>query len=212
MNIPLKKRAHEILLDRILSGEYGPGHCLTRRGLAEELGMSVAPVHEALLQLESEGFLEVLPRTGTRVRIAPVSEVRGHLILREAIESQAARMVCGKMSDSQLEPLYALADAVDTEDIPERQRALAEVAFHNALVSSAQCPALSREYGKLMQVGLFYRINLMLNMPVRSPQYFHRDLLQTLAQATPEEATLAVHRHIWSGKPDLLQQNKRNAS
>lgn len=92
----LKEKLYNQLRDSILSGEFAPGDLLNRRGLAEKYGTSPAPVHEAMIQLQCEGFLEALPRRGTRVKTASKEDVRGHLIVREALERQAARMVCGE--------------------------------------------------------------------------------------------------------------------
>ena len=46
----------------------------------------------ALLGLESEGLLESRPRAGTRVRIPSPEDVRGHYVVREALEVQAAKL------------------------------------------------------------------------------------------------------------------------
>ncbi len=201
----LKKQAYDAILVQVLSGEFGPGSLLNRRGLAESLGMSAAPVHEAMLQLESDGFLEALPRVGTRVRAGTREEVRGHLILREALECQIARMICGERVASHLQQIMPLAAAVDAEEFADSVRAQSEVAFHVALADLANCPALAREYRRIMQIGLFYRINLMMSMPSRTPMMRHGDLLKTLATADPTRAAECIREHIWSGKPDILK-------
>ena len=54
--------------------------------------MSFLPVSEALLRLEFEGLLESRPRAGTRVRIPSPDDVRGHYLVRETLETQAARL------------------------------------------------------------------------------------------------------------------------
>ena len=54
--------------------------------------MSVLPVSEALRRLEEDGLVESRPRAGTRVRVPSESDVRDLYELREALESQAARL------------------------------------------------------------------------------------------------------------------------
>ena len=56
---------YEHLLENFLQNELVPGHILNRREIAQQLGVSVAPVLEAFLQLEMEGFVESIPRKGT---------------------------------------------------------------------------------------------------------------------------------------------------
>jgi DNA-binding GntR family transcriptional regulator len=203
--VPLKQRAYDAILERILGGQFAPGELLNRRGAAQELGMSAAPVHEAMIQLERDGFLEALPRLGTRVRAAGREDVRGHLIVREALECQAARLICGervRQAMPRLKPLAATADSVAQSDA---DRARQEVAFHVALVELADCPALLREYRRVMQIGLFYRINLAMNMPLREPAHRHLALIKELCAESPEAAEKACRRHVWSGKPDSLK-------
>ncbi|HUC77830.1 MAG TPA: GntR family transcriptional regulator, partial [Vicinamibacterales bacterium] len=75
--------------ERILRGELPIGNVISRRRLAAELGMSLLPVSEAFQRLELEGLLESRPRAGTRVRIPNEQDVRGHYILRQALEAEA---------------------------------------------------------------------------------------------------------------------------
>src|SRR5216117_280360 len=88
----LAAEAYAIVRQRILSGELGLGQVISRRKLAAELGISFLPVSEALLRLEFEGLLESRPRAGTRVRIPSPEDVKGHFVVREALEVQAAKL------------------------------------------------------------------------------------------------------------------------
>lgn len=208
--VSLKKRAYEELQSRILSGVYAPGDLLNRRGVAADLGMSVAPVHEAMIQLERDGFLEALPRHGTRVRSGSRADVYGHLVVREALECQAARMICGAPLQRRMAELLPLADLADAALEALLRRAEHEVTFHLALVETADCPALLREYRRVMQLGLFFRINLLMALPAREPASRHRHLLETLAAATPAQAEECMRAHVWSGKPDVFDPKNQN--
>src|SRR6476660_6145268 len=88
----LAEEAYGIVRRRIVRGKVRLGQIISRRKLAAELGMSFLPVSMALLRLEFEGLLESRPRAGTRVRIPSREDVRGHYIVREALEMQAARL------------------------------------------------------------------------------------------------------------------------
>src|ERR1700681_1572491 len=88
----LAAEAYGVVRQRILRGELVLGQAISRRMLANELGMSFLPVSEALLRLEVEGLLESRPRAGTRVRIPTAEDVAGHYVVREALEMQAARL------------------------------------------------------------------------------------------------------------------------
>ena len=90
--VSLSEQAYSVIRDRILKGEIALGAPLSRRRLAAELGMSLLPVSEALQALESDGLVESRPRVGTRVCFPTVEEIRERYQVREALESQAARL------------------------------------------------------------------------------------------------------------------------
>jgi GntR family transcriptional regulator len=67
--LPLHVQIRDLLLDRIERGELAPGARLQReRALAEQLGVSLAPVRQAILDLVKEGYLVRQRGRGTFVR------------------------------------------------------------------------------------------------------------------------------------------------
>src|SRR3954454_10146410 len=109
----LSQRVYEAILSRLLSGHWEPGRILNRRQVAAELNVSVAPVLEAMLELEMEGLIETLPRKGTRVRPLGLPDLQGQLIVREALECQAARMYFGAAIERHEKRLTRLAAQID---------------------------------------------------------------------------------------------------
>src|SRR5947199_3567547 len=112
-NNGLAGEAYVTVRERILRGELAIGQVISRRKIAAELGMSFLPVSEALLRLEFEGLLESRPRAGTRVRIPSREDVRGHYIVREALEVQAAILFAAGASLEDRNDLEKLAARVD---------------------------------------------------------------------------------------------------
>lgn len=142
----LAEQAYHAVRRMILRGELPPGTSIARRPLAEKLGMSFLPVSEALQRLEYEGLVESWPRVGTRVRIPTLQDVRGNYTIREALESQAARLFCEKASSAERQEMEKMAALVDAEQqdssvdffdffsLHER--------FHRRLAECSGCPAL----------------------------------------------------------------------
>src|SRR6478752_593210 len=116
----LASEAYEVVKHRILHGELSMGQVISRRKIAAELGMSFLPVSEALLRLELEGLLESRPRAGTRVRIPSREDVRGHYIVREALEVQAARLFAIVASVEDRNELQRMASRVDAMSTSEQ--------------------------------------------------------------------------------------------
>src|SRR5260370_23278456 len=120
------------------------GQVISRRKIAVELGMSFLPVSEALLRLEFEGLLESRPRAGTRVRIPSREDVRGHYIVREALEVQAAMLFAEVATAEDRAELQKLAARVDAMSITEQSLYLpVHEKLHRRISEAARCPALS---------------------------------------------------------------------
>lgn len=80
----------EELRARIVDGRLRLGEHLSENALAGELGLSKTPVREALLQLKSEGLVEILPQRGTYVFRLEAGDVEQVSALREILEIEAA--------------------------------------------------------------------------------------------------------------------------
>jgi DNA-binding GntR family transcriptional regulator len=98
--VSLAGRAYLAVREEILRGQLRPGTALSRRRLARDLGMSVVPVSDALRRLEDDGLVESRPRAGTRVRVPTERDIRELYELREALESQSARLFAGRRRTS----------------------------------------------------------------------------------------------------------------
>src|SRR5215471_2246502 len=109
----LAEQAYLSIRERILRGQLALGQVLSRRRLAEELGMSMLPITEAVQRLQAEGLLESRPQVGTRVRIPGEQDVRELFIIREALESQSARIFAERATMAQRQELLLMAENLD---------------------------------------------------------------------------------------------------
>ena len=80
----------------IVSGLLQPGEALSETVLAQRFGVSRTPVREALKQLERERLVDIVPRVGTYVRKATGDEVLDGLVVKEALEGAAARLMAAR--------------------------------------------------------------------------------------------------------------------
>src|SRR5437870_1109598 len=97
--------AYEAIRERILSGEFRPGQALSELALAASFRASRTPVREALMRLEEEGLVEIVPRRGPTVRLLAPQEMYEILLVREALESLAARIAASCISPAQVRRL-----------------------------------------------------------------------------------------------------------
>ncbi len=193
----LAAEAYSIVRQRILRGEIGLGQVISRRKLAAELSMSFLPVSEALLRLEFEGLLESRPRAGTRVRIPSLEDVKGHYVVREALEVQAAILFQQTASDgerAELRRLAARVDALSTQ--PDRTVYLAvHQKLHARIAECARCPALLEAIEKTHALASIWFCVMRQPQPGDSPTR-HSDLVDAVCGADAQAAASAVRQHI----------------
>lgn len=104
----LREKILETIRDAILKGSLKPGERVSEPELAERFGISRTPIREAFRQLESEGYLEVVPRKGAVVASLSERDVVEFYAIKSILEGHAARIAAERMSDRDVERLEAI--------------------------------------------------------------------------------------------------------
>ncbi len=89
---PIGARIRNVLLRRIVEGEYAPDTRLVELQLAKEFGSSQAPVREALRELETAGLVTIRPRRGTFVNDYHARAQHEIYEVRGALEEASMRL------------------------------------------------------------------------------------------------------------------------
>jgi DNA-binding GntR family transcriptional regulator len=196
----LAAEAYTIVRQRILRGDIILGQVISRRKLAAELNMSFLPVSEALLRLEFEGLLESRPRAGTRVRIPSPEDVRGHYVVREALEAQAAMRFTQVATDAERMELRRLAERVDALAMQaDRQVYLREHhKLHARIAQGSRCPALLDALERTHALASIWFCVMRQPSP-SDPPHRHQDLVDAVTSHDPIRAADAVRQHIAVG-------------
>ena len=104
----LREKILETIRDAILKGSLKPGERVSEPELAERFGISRTPIREAFRQLESEGYLEVIPRKGAVVASLSERDVEEFYAIKIILEGFAARMAAENLSDKDIDRLEAI--------------------------------------------------------------------------------------------------------
>ncbi len=210
----LGQQAYEKLRVGILDGELPPGSPLSHRKLAQLFGISTIPVATALQRLEAEGFVESRARAGTRVKMPTISEISGNYIVREALESQAARLFAQNATQPQRNRLLRLAtdldkryQRLDKQFTPSRE-AQAEVEkrhveFHLEIAKATGCQELVAAIEK-SRVLLFNWLFSRSGDYVSLPQGWHTRLAEVLVTGQALQADEAMRLHVTFRREDIL--------
>lgn len=144
MNTPIKKKkdsmvdeAYTQIRQRILDVVWMPGYQALEQDVALVLGMSRTPVREAMIRLQREGLVDVVPRHGMRVLPVSPTDMREIYQVLTALECMATELLAArKPSSEDLIPLVAATTAMDealkVDDLDSW--AVADERFHALLV------------------------------------------------------------------------------
>jgi GntR family transcriptional regulator, rspAB operon transcriptional repressor len=202
----LATEAYSVVRQRIFNGNLVLGQAVSRRKLAEELGMSFLPVSEALQRLELEGLLESKPRAGTRVRLPSREDVIGHYVVREALEVQAAILfgqVATGFERSELRKLAARVDALSVKSDRSMYLELHQK-LHQRIFEGTHCTALCEAVEKAHALAWVW-LCATRNGRREAVQTRHRVLVAEILTESSERASAAVREHIAIGRDRTLE-------
>jgi DNA-binding GntR family transcriptional regulator len=219
----LKARAYRHIRLALLDGELGDGMFLSPAKLAEKIGVSDTPVREAIIQLESEGLVERVPKLGIRARTLNRQELEEMFDLRIILESGAAKLAARQITDEQLTRLQencrqhlVLLKEVRTltRDKSEmflqnqawqgpRMEKLAKLnaLFHLEVLGASKNQRLVKIVTDLHILGRVLRSRILLPGEtalgrLSQDYHFHRCILRALEKRNPQDAYSWVERHI----------------
>ena len=148
----LREKILETIRESILKGQLKPGEKVAEPELAERFGISRTPIREAFRQLESEGYLTVIPRKGAVVTALSERAVEEFYAIKSILEGYAAQMAAENMSDKDIEKLEAinqkLQELADEGDVKSFFRVHNE--FHEVFIRAAGNEKLMELINQLM--------------------------------------------------------------
>jgi DNA-binding GntR family transcriptional regulator len=198
-NLTLWERVLAHLREEILANRLQAGSELQESALAAQLGVSRAPVREALGRLATEGLVVVRPRRGAVVRELSKDDFLEAYQVREALEAMAARLATFRLDAEELARLEQLTSTMEKHAEQDEIDAFfeANAAFHAALVDASGNRRLQELYAQLVgQMNRYRRRSLALRGSLHQSVAEHRTILAALAGRDPDRAARLVADHI----------------
>ncbi|WP_372803317.1 GntR family transcriptional regulator [Paracoccus seriniphilus] len=195
----LADRSYATIREGILTGRLSPDSTWSDRELCEMFSLSRTPVREAILRLQSEQMVQIVPRKGTRILPLRLEDVRDIHQVTKALELEAALLIARNYRD--VEELAPILQCVkDMEDALERQDreawALADTRCHFAVVDMCGNSRLAGMYHA--QRGLTdrarYFVLHMRDLPVLSTRE-HRQMYDALVARDLRELEVVYRQH-----------------
>jgi DNA-binding GntR family transcriptional regulator len=208
----LRAQIKDVILQRIVSHEYPPGARLVETRIAQELGVSQAPVREALRDLEQLGCVVHEPFRGCSVRAFSADELLEAFPVRAALEALAARLAAEHISEDEL---LRLAELLDTMRAAARRgdahdQSQANASFHATIVRAARNGTLERQWSFLEPFSRTYMTVSQPGLDLLALSERHVPILDALRARDGDAAAEAMHRHLMDAA-DLLRPKEELA-
>ena len=200
----LRALACDQLRTWIVTGRLPHGTRLVENVLAEELGVSRIPIREALKQLQSEGFVDIVPRRGAVVAEVSMKEAEDFYEVRSALESFAARKaaLCRKPAD--LERLHSIVEegreALEHQAWPELTRL--NSAFHEAIAAATGNDHLV-ELMAAYALKLAWIFSSSAERRGAAAWNEHEGIIAAIADGDAELAEVLAARHIFRSQREF---------
>lgn len=186
------------LSQEILSGRTDPGERLVEEQLTRRLGISRAPLREALRLLAQQGLVEHTPRRGVRVATLSDEDVRELYEVRDVLERHAVRV---RAPGTDLTRLRAALDVMRKATETGDRLAIADAhrEFHVALVALSGNRQLSALYASvLVRLQLYMAVNLRREAEVADAAdglHRHERLMAAAERGNADEVLAELSAH-----------------
>ncbi|MEH7748113.1 GntR family transcriptional regulator [Neobacillus drentensis] len=204
----LPQRAYLATRHAIRQLQLPPGQTILEREMADILGMSRTPVREALVRLEMEGWVKLIPRRGFVVAPIVADDLQHIYEVVEALDGIAGSLAAKRATSEELDKLDHLIE--EQEKALEEENLIAwtdlDEQFHQLIVDIARNPRLRGVMDS--QSDQLYRARLftikLRPKPTRSIMD-HKAIVSVMRAAEPDAARSMLQSHRFRARSEILQ-------
>jgi DNA-binding GntR family transcriptional regulator len=209
---PLKRQrlvdeATIALREAILSGRFPEGTRLRQTDLADRLRISRTPIRQALLRLQHEGLVQLLPASGVRVTVLDLHEGAELYDLREVLDGLAARLAATRATPAALARIErALARMRQCLERNDANRWFAaHVAFHDEIFQASGNARL-QSLSAVVRLSIQRFHPLLLTTPHRLQDAYreHQGIWEAITAHDAAGAERLARRHIINARAIVL--------
>lgn len=195
---PLHAQLYQLMKKRLIEGFYEPGERLVEVRIAEEYGISRAPVREALRMLIQDELL--IQKGNALVVFQPTLKDLVEIYqCRQRLESLAARLAAQNIHDKQLKRLTDIIDETkDSWNKGELEQVVKlNINFHETILEASQNRQLI-SLTSMIRDKVTYLRNCSFKGNVRKVNFIeeHERIVEALSERDGEKAEIEMHNHI----------------
>ena len=137
----VKKTYKDQVVDHVyqlfLTNELHPGDQLKETLLAEQMGISRAPIREAMKELIMDGLVDYRPQVGNFIPVFSPKQIIDSYTTRGVLEGYAVMAACDRFSAEAIDKLESLVEQMERSAIEKNHKMVIETGgeFHDFLIS-----------------------------------------------------------------------------
>jgi DNA-binding GntR family transcriptional regulator len=189
----------ERIREGIGKGVFPLGSRLDQQVLAEQMGVSIIPVREALRRLQSDGLVQIFPRRGAFVAELTAAELTEIGWIRERLEELALRLAAPYLTPAKLDKLDKQAERMMQLALSARPEQWFELnrEWHFIIYDTGKTWVLNDMIRTLWARSRPYRVGRMAHPENRlNAVAEHREIIGYLRQGDINRAARGVRHHI----------------
>ena len=151
-NVTTREQIHESIKNGVITGVLKQGTLLSDSTLAEQMGVSITPVREALMQLHQAGLIDRIPRKGYLITVITVQMIHEIMEFRLVLERSPALLAVDRITNEPLESLekYRKIEILENDAISIEKGILANIEFHLEIARAVRNAPLLRAIQQIL--------------------------------------------------------------
>lgn len=197
-----KETALNYIKNQIITCAMMPGSTIQIDEIAEHLNISKIPVREALLALQHDGYVTVIPRKKTIVSKISLQDLKDIYDARVLIESFVIENITEKCAENNMESFLLLRKTWEGIDISNQSREAymdflhSDINFHLTLVSLESNPYIVNLCQELIYKSQRFWYVALFNNDMHTVREEHLNILDAIIRHDAEAAAAACKKHI----------------
>ncbi len=192
-----KEEIKDYLISMIMQGEYKSGDRLIETKIAKNLGVSQAPVREAIRDLEQMGILDIVPYRGACIRTFSIKDLKDAYIVRGELESLAIRAAVTLLTDRDIQELEEIYEAMIKADESGElhERVALDNKFHEIIVKAAQNNILEKAWRTVSITQWAYFSSFQFKEKLKILEW-HQPIIEAIKERDADKAEKTIYKHF----------------
>ena len=207
-HLTLREKIVETVRNAIVNGQIAAGARVAEPELADHFGISRTPIREAFRQLESEGFITVIPRKGAIVASLSAKDISDFYDLKMVLEGYAARCATKVLTEKEMAKMEAVNRQMEVAAAKKDLRKVLVLhnEFHDIFLKACGNEKLHAIVQNMVMQFQRFRLILAMRGKIEGSIRQHREIIDAFRKRNSDMAESLVIKNAQYGKKVLLRE------